>query len=152
MLERVISGGQTGVDQAGLRAAKACGIPTGGWVPKGWRTDEGAAPWLAEYGCVEHASAAYPPRTTANINMADLTVWFGDVTSPGGRLTKGTALYYVEHYGKRYVENPTPVQLRATLTRHGIRVLNVAGNRERSFPGIGARVEALLREVFHVTS
>ena len=32
MLERVISGGQTGADQAGLRAARACGIPTGGWL------------------------------------------------------------------------------------------------------------------------
>jgi hypothetical protein len=28
--ERVVSGGQTGVDQAALRAARAVGIPTGG--------------------------------------------------------------------------------------------------------------------------
>jgi hypothetical protein len=33
MIGKVISGGQTGVDQAALRAAKACGIPTGGWAP-----------------------------------------------------------------------------------------------------------------------
>ena len=30
MLERVVSGGQTGADQAGLRAARAFGIATGG--------------------------------------------------------------------------------------------------------------------------
>jgi hypothetical protein len=29
MLDRVISGGQTGADQAGWRAAKQCGISTG---------------------------------------------------------------------------------------------------------------------------
>src|SRR5262249_6057013 len=42
MIGKVISGGQTGVDQVALRAAKACGIPTGGWAPKGWRTEDGA--------------------------------------------------------------------------------------------------------------
>jgi hypothetical protein len=28
-LKRIISGGQTGADQAGLRAARACGFETG---------------------------------------------------------------------------------------------------------------------------
>ena len=31
--ERVISGGQTGADRAALIAARAAGIPTGGWMP-----------------------------------------------------------------------------------------------------------------------
>ncbi len=47
MLDRVISGGQTGADQAALRAARAAGIPTGGWAPLGWKTEEGPAPRLA---------------------------------------------------------------------------------------------------------
>jgi hypothetical protein len=38
MIERVISGGQTGADQAGWRAARAAGIPTGGFMPKGFLT------------------------------------------------------------------------------------------------------------------
>jgi len=42
----VVSGGQTGVDQAALRAARASGIATGGWAPKGWATEAGPAPWL----------------------------------------------------------------------------------------------------------
>lgn len=53
MLERVISGGQTGADQAALRAARACGIPTGGWAARGWLTEDGPAPWLAEWGLAE---------------------------------------------------------------------------------------------------
>jgi hypothetical protein len=53
MIERVISGGQTGADQGGLRAAQACGIPTGGWAPRGWLTEAGPAPWLADWGLVE---------------------------------------------------------------------------------------------------
>jgi hypothetical protein len=65
MIERVISGGQTGVDQAGLRAARAAGIATGGFAPKGWliESEDGRhnvpAPWLAEYGLVECPEPGY---------------------------------------------------------------------------------------------
>ena len=34
MIELVISGGQTGADQAGWRSAKKAGIATGGYMPK----------------------------------------------------------------------------------------------------------------------
>ena len=37
MLERIISGGQTGADRGGLDAAIELGIPHGGWCPKGRR-------------------------------------------------------------------------------------------------------------------
>jgi hypothetical protein len=46
MLVRIISGGQTGVDQAALRAARACGLETGGWVRLGWATDDCPVPCL----------------------------------------------------------------------------------------------------------
>jgi hypothetical protein len=50
MLERVISGGQTGADQGGLRAARACGIPTGGWAPRGWLTEIAYTKWSIRSG------------------------------------------------------------------------------------------------------
>src|SRR3954453_21838055 len=51
MLERVISGGQTGADLAGWRAARAAGIATGGWMPRGFWTEAGERPEFAElYG------------------------------------------------------------------------------------------------------
>jgi hypothetical protein len=48
MIERVISGGQTGADQAGWRAARAYGIPTGGWMPLGFLTETGPRPEFTE--------------------------------------------------------------------------------------------------------
>jgi hypothetical protein len=61
MLRKVISGGQTGVDQAFLRAAWRACLETGGTAPKGWRTDKGPNPGLAQYGLKEHwFSNAYP--------------------------------------------------------------------------------------------
>src|ERR1044072_8521121 len=41
---KVISGGQTGVDQAALRAAEACGLEIGGWCPPGPESEDGAIP------------------------------------------------------------------------------------------------------------
>ncbi|SFF23216.1 YpsA SLOG family protein [Spirosoma endophyticum] len=32
--ERIISGGQTGIDQLGLEVARSLGIPTGGLAPR----------------------------------------------------------------------------------------------------------------------
>jgi hypothetical protein len=93
MIERVVSGGQTGVDQAGLRAARAAGIPTGGAAPKGWLTEsvDGRrnvpAPWLSEYDLVECPEPGYPARTRANVRDSDATLWFGDFLSSGGRTT-----------------------------------------------------------------
>jgi hypothetical protein len=48
MLERIISGGQTGVDQTAWRAARAFGIPTGGWMLLGFLTEKGPHPGLSE--------------------------------------------------------------------------------------------------------
>ena len=54
VLDRIISGGQTGADQAGWRAARACGIPTGGAMPKGFLTEDGPRPEFAGlYGARE---------------------------------------------------------------------------------------------------
>jgi len=44
MIKRIISGGQTGVDQAALDAAIHAGIPHGGWMPEGRLTESGKLP------------------------------------------------------------------------------------------------------------
>ncbi len=137
MLERVISGGQTGVDQAALRAATAAGIPTGGTAPKGWATEEGPAPWLADFGLVECTEPGYPPRTIANVRDSDGTLWIGDPSSPGGRLTIGTARELDRPLLVIEAGETTPADVRRWLLEADVRVLNVAGNRESTEPGSG---------------
>ena len=41
MIEKIISGGQTGVDRAALDVALELGIPCGGWCPKGRKAEDG---------------------------------------------------------------------------------------------------------------
>lgn len=142
VLEKVISGGQTGVDQIGLVLAKAFDYNTGGTVPKGWRTDAGPAPWLGTlYGCVEHKwSAEYRPRTMQNVFDADATVWFG-VMSPGYVCTSLS----VERCQKPWIVNPTVAELQAFILDNAVRTLNVAGNRIRTHPESAQRAEVTLR-------
>ena len=44
MIEKIISGGQTGADRAALDVAIELGIPHGGWIPKGRKTEDGRLP------------------------------------------------------------------------------------------------------------
>ncbi len=50
-LKKIISGGQTGADQAALDAAIKYGFPHGGWIPKGRRAEDG--PLSTEYNLQE---------------------------------------------------------------------------------------------------
>src|SRR3954468_15967071 len=98
-LRRVVSGGQTGADQAGLRAAKAAGIETGGWAPLGWETEEGPAPWLAAFGLKACPKKGYPARTEENARDSDGTLWFGSTDSTGYRATIAAC----RKHGKSYL-------------------------------------------------
>ena len=146
MLERVISGGQTGADQGGLRAARTCGIPTDEWAPRGWQTEDGPCPALANFGLVE-IQGVYPERTRANVRDSDATIWFGNPESPGGgrrfALPGFGKLAYLVIEGQ--TQTPDVV---AWIEADVIHVLNVAGNRESTEPGIGERVEQFLLTVF----
>ena len=145
--QKIISGGQTGADLGGLVGARRVGIPTGGTAPKGYRTDAGPQPEvLRAFGLVEHASAAYPPRTRCNVLDSDATALFGRLSSPGCTLTIGLC----RRFRKPYIENPLPEELRRYVLVNRIGVLNVAGNRERTNPGITRRVAANIARAFHV--
>jgi len=135
-LRAIVSGGQTGVDQAALREAKAMGLATGGWAPKGWRTDSGPAPWLGdEYGLLEHARADYPARTRANAQHSDATAWFGR-DSPGKRCTEQACA----DLGRPFIDNPSPETFSAMAEVY--ETINCAGNRARTNPSASVAVVA----------
>ena len=57
-----------GAEQAGLAIAKRFGIPTDGYMPKGWLTKVGPRPDVAmAYGLEEAETAAYPERTKRDV-------------------------------------------------------------------------------------
>src|SRR4026209_2505006 len=86
---KIISGGQTGADIAGLKAAVLLGIPTGGFAAKGYRTENGLNPELGTlYGLVDTGVYNYLHRTELNVHRSDGTVLFGRVGETGTGRTK----------------------------------------------------------------
>ena len=72
MIRKIISGGQTGADIAGLDAAIAHKIPYGGWVPRGRKTENG--PLDEKYVMQLMLSGSYPKRTEQNVKDSDGTI------------------------------------------------------------------------------
>jgi hypothetical protein len=136
---KVISGGQTGADQAGLEAARLIGIETGGMAPKGYRTEIGSDYSLSElYNLTEHSSANYQPRTKINVQNSTFTLILGNKNSPGCRLTES----YCTALEKPYLccDDMDNDELGVAAAKlNGLQdriILNVAGNRESTNKGI----------------
>lgn len=155
MIEVVCSGFQTGADIGGILAAYKHGIKTTGWMPKGFKTEEGPRPeYAALYGAKEHPSPEYPPRTEANVRDSDTTIWLGAGDSRGYWCTRKA----VERLGKGWIEVGTgwvldiklPSEAAEIIRETGVVVLNVAGNRASSSPGIEERVFRFLCRVFRL--
>lgn len=146
-LYKVISGGQTGADYAGLLAARHAGVRTGGTAPANFKTQLGPNPQLAEFGLV--AEGDYHSRTVRNVRDSDGTVLLAhDFQSPGTVLTRRTC--FNEDKVLLELDLKLAIQQRAAgnvdamndellelaqklvqfLKRQRIQVLNVAGNRE----------------------
>src|SRR5437660_7820239 len=142
-LRKIISGGQTGVDRAALDVSLELVLPCGGWRPQGRRAEDG--PIDPRYPRRETRAAAYPVRTRWNVRDSD-----GTLILTRGRPDRGTALTadLAQHLGKPLLA----VDLNETVAggvlwewtqQHGIAVLNVAGPRESSQPGIYAQTRAV---------
>jgi hypothetical protein len=157
-LTKVISGGQTGVDQAALRAARDCGLKIGGWCPPGRVCESGVIPLEFPLQETEQERSADAPevprsqRTEWNVRDSDgtLVIQAGDAAGDPGtgwaiectaRLEKPLLVCQVDDRSakQRIVE---------WIALNSIETSNVAGPSESSAPGIGNKASALLMQVF----
>ena len=149
---RIISGGQTGVDQAALQVAIDLGLDHGGWCPRGRRCEAGQIP--ARFRLCESHSSKYWVRTEQNVIDSDATLILHRGPLSGGTaftermaVKHGRAVWCVD-LSDDADETAIISEIREWLNRHAVRVLNVAGPRESSVPGIYERSIALLLAVF----
>ncbi len=138
-LGKIVSGGQTGVDRAGLEVAIWLGLEHGGWCPRGRRAEDGRIP--DRYVLQETEQTDYSVRTERNVVESDGTLILYET-----RIRGGTAL--TVHLATRYARPIFLVDLMCSpdaggfhdwMLQNHIEVLNVAGPRESSRPGIGQR-------------
>lgn len=145
-MEKVVSGGQTGVDRAALDAAMAEGIEVGGWCPSGRRAEDGRID--ERYPLEETPSSEYDERTTWNVRDSD-----GTLVVAAGEPHGGTAFTISEARRLNqpvFVVDPTDSnglhEAHDWLRRHSIRTLNVAGPRERD-GSVYAQAYAFMRRL-----
>jgi hypothetical protein len=143
-LEKIVSGGQTGVDRASLELAIALNIPHGGWCPKGRKAEDGVI--AAIYQLDETPTSEYRQRTEWNVRDSD-----GTLILTRGAPTGGTALTIklAAAYSRPCLvidldAAPAPDTVGTWLAANHIKVLNIAGPRESGFPGIHEAAAAFL--------
>lgn len=147
LVEKIISGGQTGVDRAALDAALELGISCGGWCPKGRLAEDGPIP--AKYPLREMPSPKYPVRTEKNVRESD-----GTLVLTWGPVSGGTAatVKYALKRRKPYLlvdlsKVGDPQKVNNWIRAHDIKTLNVAGPRESKVPGIHDLAVDFLKKV-----
>ncbi len=150
MIRKVVSGGQTGVDRAALDVALSLGVACGGWVPRGRRAEDGRLP--GRYPMRETATAAYPQRTRLNVRDSDATLVLTRGEPAGGTAFTLACAERLERPSMLVDLTRPDLEQAAAIVRDWlldkeVQVLNVAGPRESTAPGIAAEAAAFLRAV-----
>lgn len=153
-LQKIVSGGQTGVDRGALRAAKGK-IETGGWAPPNYMTTTGPNKLLGSvYGLIpidtidpsstRSIADGYIARSKKNVDDSDGTLCFREKASHGTDLTIQYAMgkkwtngkwqnLKQPHYRPCYVARTFDLKeipgIVKWVEKHKIKVLNVAGSR-----------------------
>jgi hypothetical protein len=150
--QRVVSGGQTGVDRAALDVAIRLGLPHGGWCPLGRLAEDGAIP--GQYRLSETRSPRYWVRTRQNVIDSS-----GTLILCRGPLQGGTELTHrlAQRFAKPCLvvdlaQQADPAAVRSWIRGQEIQVLNVAGPRESTAPGIAQQAEEFLASVLAPTT
>ncbi|KAL6067625.1 Molybdenum carrier [Balamuthia mandrillaris] len=148
---KIISGGQTGADRAGLEAGRLLGIATGGTAPSNFLTERGPDQTLKRlFGLTADGDLSYAARTRKNVDDADGTIAFRLHEGNGTDKTIGWAHLRKWSYGpwrgqskedgwrpvlviddvsdERMEENCRCIH--DWVVRNQIAIINIAGHRE----------------------
>ena len=151
MICKIISGGQTGADQAALDAAIKLGISHGGWIPKGRLTENGPLP--DKYQLAEMPGTGYALRTEQNVidSNGTLIISHGNL-SEGSDYTRKMAIKHHRpwlHIDLNKIPEYNAVDFsRAWMFDDKIQVLNVAGPRAGKDPQIYDAVFKIIKGIF----
>lgn len=149
-LEKIISGGQTGVDRGALDAALDASFPCGGSCPEDRAAEDGIIP--LRYPLTPLPGAGYPERTLQNVLDSDGTVILASGTLTGGTLL--TVSYCERHTKPCLVIDAATAsaadaatEIKRLIRECGIRILNVAGPRESLWPAGQAFAHGVIRRL-----
>lgn len=159
MLRKIVSGGQTGVDQAALQAAIDSNLEHGGWCPPCRVCEDGEIPYhfiLQETPTERDHSALHVPRsqrTIWNVRDSDGILIFSEgIKLESDRGTK-LAIETSKKFGRLYfvIDLNAEIDLNKVkewIQKFEIEILSVGGPSESTSPGIYLKVYQLLMRLF----
>lgn len=133
LIVKIVSGGQTGADRAGLDWAITNNISHGGWCPAGRLAEDGRID--DQYQLKETESPGYRQRTKRNVQDSDGTLILNLGPLEGGAFS---TVRFAEKLKKPFlvialddgVTEEAIASVREWLANNSIQVLNIAGPRE----------------------
>jgi len=153
VIEKIVSGGQTGADRGGLDAAIELDIPHGGWIPKGRKTEDGGLP--EKYRLKEMPTGSYEARTEQNVIDSE-----GTLIVSHGMLNGGSAKTrrFAKKHNRPWIHMDlektnffkAAMDVRDWVEQNQIKVLNVAGPRGSKDPEIYGATKKLLKAAFQL--
>ncbi len=148
MVDKIVSGGQTGADRAALDTALELGLAVGGWIPQGRWAEDGTVP--EHYPDLRETDSREPAvRTELNVRDSDATLLLSHGEPVGG---SALALEAANRIGRPVLHidlRATSVgaacrQLREWLAIKQPKTLHVAGPRSSEAPEIFDAVKCVL--------
>lgn len=153
MIKKIISGGQTGVEQAALDASIQWKIPHGGWIQRGRKTEAGRLP--GKYRLDETDSESNAEKIERNVADSDGTLIISHGLPSGGSAYAGEKAaelnkpllhvdlnkvhaFQASHAVKRWISDKN------------IEILNVTGTKISKDKYIYQATMHLLTTVFHM--
>jgi len=168
VIEKIISGGQTGADEAGLEIADEMGLKFGGTAAYGYNQQPEKGKNIPNYKLRDYYRLKqgkktirivkdtnkywddfYSDRTAENVKNSSGTVWFGHITEDEKR-GYGLTERATKANDKPFLVNPTEKELADWIVKNDIRILNVAGNREYLNVGVKNRTKKTIREALEL--
>jgi len=149
---KIISGCQTGVDRAAIDVAIEIGLDYGGSVPRGRKAEDGTIDKKYDK-LTELETDSYESRTEKNVTDADATLIFTVGATSGGTAwtikcaKKHEKLHLIVDLEKNTSDKVIEL-IQEWLSKNQPGILNVAGPRESSAPGVYERVFIILYNIY----
>ncbi|KJF44707.1 putative molybdenum carrier protein [Draconibacterium sediminis] len=143
--QKLISGGQTGVDRAVLDACLNYSFPCGGWCPKNRKAEDGKI--AAKYPLKELPEEDYAARTHRNVTDSDGTLILVSEDLTGGTLLTQQFAQKLKKPLRIVRTDTNPSHLIPWLILNNINTLNVAGPRESEWTDAYPRTYRFITEL-----
>jgi hypothetical protein len=149
MLQKIVSGGQTGADRAALDAGLELAFPVGGFCPKGRVAEDGN---IADIYPLVEINGGYRHRTKVNVKASDGTAIFYEAMVRGGTeqtllfCTKANKPYKLIDISLVSCEQALAA-LQTFIGEFHIEILNVAGPRASGCLAVYDYVKTVIAQV-----